>query len=481
MIENIQHLIENISISKSATIREAMQAVDRGAIGLALLVNPETNQFAGLVTDGDIRRALLGGLGLESIVDDVPRPTPKTAPVNLSIEQISTMFSQLVRVVPILNEEQKIVDLAIFDRRVRIPVAEPNLGEKELSYVSECILTGWVSSAGKFVTKFEEMFAEFCGTKYAIATSNGTTALHLALLSLDIGPGDEVIVPTFSFIASANAVVYTGATPVFVDSEKHTWNINPELIEAAITPKTKAIMPVHIYGNPANMNDILDIAKRYNLAVIEDAAEAHGARYNNKVVGSIGDIGTFSFYGNKIVTTGEGGMVVTNREDLAHKIRILRDHGMSRERRYWHPVLGFNYRLTNIQAALGVAQMEKIETILGARQQLAQIYDNGLKDISGITTLSVYPNSQNVCWLYSILIDEKLVGKTRNDVMNALKNYGIDTRPLFPPIHTQPIYATGQSMPVAEALARNGLSLPSSTKLSQSDLNHVIVALHESI
>jgi len=380
-------------------------------------------------------------------------------------------------VVPLLNDRQQVVDLAIFDQRVRIPVAEPSLGEKELSYVTECVLTGWVSSAGKFVTQFEEMFAQFCNTNYAIATSSGTTALHLALLTLDIGPGDEVIVPTFSFIASANAVVYTGATPVFVDSEWNSWNIAPDLIEAAITSKTKAIMPVHIYGNPANMDPILEIAKRYNLAVIEDAAEAHGARYRGVPVGSIGDIGTFSFYGNKIITTGEGGMIVTNRADFAEKMRVLRDHGMSPQKRYWHPVLGFNYRLTNIQAALGVAQIEKIEAILNAKRDIAQIYYNGLKKLPGVTMPPGYPWTESVCWLFSILVDEQAFGKTRDQVMLALKDQGIDTRPLFPPIHTQPIYATGQEFPVAEALAQNGLSIPSSTRLNEADLEHVMEAL----
>ncbi len=321
---DIQEQIKSMTISISATIREAMRAIDRGMLGLALLVAEPDARFIGLVTDGDLRRALLSGFGLEAPVREVDRKMPVTASIGINAEELTGIIRdhKHIRCIPLLDDDGRVVDLAIIDRRVRIPVAEPLMGEKELEYVSECILTGWVSSAGKFVRQFEEMFASFCGSKYAVATSNGTTALHLALLALDIGPGDEVIVPTLTFIASANLVRYTGATPIFVDSDPYTWNIDPELVEAAITPSTKAIMPVHLYGHPADMDPILEIARRYGLAVIEDAAEAHGALYKGTRVGSLGDIGCFSFYGNKIVTTGEGGMVVTNRAELANKMRV---------------------------------------------------------------------------------------------------------------------------------------------------------------
>jgi perosamine synthetase len=318
------------------------------------------------------------------------------------------------------------------------------------------------------------MLAEFSGTRYAIATSSGTTALHLALLALDIGPGDEVIVPTFSFIATANAVTYTGAKAVFVDSDLETWNINPNLIEEHITDRTKAIVPVHLYGHPADMDSILDIAQRHNLAVIEDAAEAHGARYKGRSVGGIGDLGAFSFYGNKIITTGEGGMVVTNRSDLADKMRILRDHGMSKDRKYWHPVLGYNYRMTNLQAALGVAQMEKIEGILAAKAKIAAAYTQGLSDIPGVQLPPNAEWAESVCWLFSILIDSQTFGISRDMLMKALKEGNIDTRPLFPPMHLQPIYNTGKYLPTAESLSDRGLSLPSSVNLLTEDIERTI-------
>ena len=466
--------IRAMTIPSSATIRGAMHAINRSGLGIAaLLADPTDGRFCGIVTDGDIRRALLSGYGLESPVADIPRPVPVTASVGTSIEEITPLLNDYIRFVPLLDSNERVVDLIVLDRRAHLPIAEPLLGEQELRYVTECILTGWVSSAGKFVKQFEEMFAAFCNARFAVATSNGTTALHLALLALDIGPEDEVIVPTLTFIATANAVTYTGARPVFVDSELETWNIDPGQVEAAITPKMKAIIPVHLYGHPADMDPILDIANRHGLAVIEDAAEAHGARYKGRRVGAIGDIGCFSFYGNKIITTGEGGMIVTNRGSLAHKARILRDHGMSPNRRYWHPVLGYNYRLTNLQAAIGVAQVEKVDAILEAKRRIAQAYTEHLQDIPGIALPPEASWAENVYWICSILVDEHVFGIGRDALMAELKKQRIDTRPLFPPVHTQPIYATGQSFPVAEQLSARGISLPSAVNITEDDVKRI--------
>lgn len=481
MIVNAKEQIAAMSLSASGSIRDAMQAIDRGTLGTALLIEPQTGCLAGLVTDGDIRRALLAGHGMESPVAAVPRPEPKTARAGMSAEDITALFSQPVRVVPLLDEASHVVDLAVFDQRARLPVAAPWLGEKELQYVAECVLSGWVSSAGKFVTRFEEMFAQFCGTRYAVATSNGTTALHLAMLAAGIGPGDEVVVPSLTFIATANAVTYTGAQPVFVDSELGTWNMDPGLIEAAITPRTKAIVPVHLYGHPADMDPIVETAARHGLTIVEDAAEAHGARYKGRRVGSIGAMGIFSFYGNKIITTGEGGMVVTDRDDLAEKVRILRDHGMSPQRRYWHPFLGYNYRMTNMQAALGVAQMEKVDDILRAKRQMAARYRQGLDHTPGITLPPEAEWAENIFWLYSILVDSHQHGVTRDQLMNALQEQAIETRPLFPPIHQQPIYARQQSLPVAEMLSQTGLSLPSAVMLRADDIDRVTGAINRVI
>ena len=465
--------IKKITVDSIGTIREVLQAIDRGALGVALLVEPGSKKFIGLITDGDVRRALLKGLGLESSASRIDHPETITATVDMSMDEISAMFSEPIRVVPVLDSDRRVVDLAIFDTRVYFPVAEPKFGDAELRYVTECVLTGWVSSAGKFVTRFEEQFSEFCETKFAVSSSSGTTALHLSLVALGIGPGDEVIVPSFTFISTANAVTFTGAKPVFVDSEPHTWNINPVEIKKAITAKTKAIIPVHVYGHPADMSPILNIARKNNLAVVEDAAEAHGALYKEKKVGSFGDMGMFSFYGNKIITTGEGGMIVTDNEDLAEKMRILRDHGMDPERRYWHFVLGYNYRMTNIQAALGVGQMERIDQIVEQKRSNAALYNKGLQNIPGITLPPEATWAKNIYWLYSILIDEEEFGMSAKELGNKLKKKGIETRPLFPPVHQQPIYNTGQSLPVCEKLSRCGLSLPSSVNLNGDEIEKI--------
>jgi len=354
----------------------------------------------------------------------------------------------------------------------KIPISKPYISNLELQYVNDSMQSGWVSSKGKYIDTFEKLFAKFCGSSYAISTSNGTSALHLALIASGIQSDDEVIVPSLTFIATANAVRYVGATPVFVDSEPVTWNIDPLKIEAAITPKTKAIIPVHLYGHPANMYYILQIAAKYNLIVIEDAAEAHGAKYKNKVVGSIGDLGVFSFYGNKIITTGEGGMVVTDNKNYADKIKLLRDHGMSESRKYWHPILGYNYRLTNIQAAIGVGQMENIEYIIQSKLAIALDYENRLKNCTGITLPPNRKWANNMYWLFTILV-EKNYKYSYSLLIDKLSSEEIETRPFFPPVHTQPIYNTGQKLPIAESLYSKGLCLPSFVGLSPTNISHI--------
>ena len=477
-----QQTIAAMSVPANSTIRTIMQAINSGALGMALLVDEQTGAFAGLMTDGDVRRALLAGMGLESSAEGTQRKSPFVAKAGTPLSEIAGMFSEKVRFVPLLDDRGKVVDLVVLDRRMRLPVAEPTLGERELEYVTECILTGWISSAGRFVTCFEEQFAAFCQTRFGITTSNGTTALHLALLALDVGPGDEVIVPGLSFIATANAVAYTGAKPVFVDIEAETWNMDPSAIEAAITPQTKALLPVHLYGHPANMDPILEIARRHNLYVVEDAAESPGALYKGRPVGGLGDIAIFSFYGNKIVTTGEGGMLVTNNEQVAERVRVLRDHGMSKDRRYWHPVLGYNYRMTNLQAAVGVAQMEKVELILKAKARLSATYDALLEDIPGITRPPRAEWASPVCWLYTVLVDESVFGKSRDTFMQILQRHDVESRPAFVPMHKQPLYDSGMTLPVAERVSNQGASLPSAVNLTSADIERIasiIISMHD--
>ena len=359
---------------------------------------------------------------------------------------------------------------------MKIPIAEPLLGEKELNNVIEAVKSGWISSKGRFIPEFEQKFAGYCGVKYGVATSSGTVALHLALEALGIGEDDEVIVPTLTFIATANTVRYTGAKPVFIDSHPDYWCLDPEKVEEAITPKTKAIIPVHLYGHPGDMEAITNIARRHSLYIIEDAAEAHGAEYKGRKVGSFGDISCFSFYANKIITTGEGGMCLTNDEKLVERMRILRDHGMNPYKRYWHDVIGFNYRMTNMQAAVGVAQLEKIDEFITRKREIAKVYNSLLKDIEGLVLPPEMPWAKNVYWMYSILIEDKF-SLTKNELMERMDELGIETRPLFYPVHSMPPYNEGNSFPIAEELSRKGINLPSGVKLSQEEIESIAQAI----
>lgn len=366
-----------------------------------------------------------------------------------------------------------------------IPVCEPSLIGNEIEYVTDCLKSNWISSSGKYIQMFEEKFSSFCQVKYGVGCSNGTVAIHLALESLGIGKKDEVIVPTFTMIASSNAVIYSGAKPVLVDADKETWNIDANLIEEKITKKTKAIMPVHIYGHPCDMDAINKIAKKYNLLVVEDAAESHGAEYKGKRTGSLSDAAAFSFYSNKIITTGEGGMVVTGDEKIAEKSRLLRNHAFT-EPRFLHKEMGFNYRMTNIQAAIGVAQMENADKLVESRIKNAKVYSSLLKKVKGITLPPQKEWAKNVYWMYGILIGKDF-GPSKGEVMKKLLEKGVETRSFFYPLHRQPVYAGNDerfpdlsgSYPVAEELYAKGIYLPSSSFLAKEQIRFIVEKLAE--
>ncbi|NQE05711.1 Aspartate aminotransferase [ANME-1 cluster archaeon GoMg1] len=356
-----------------------------------------------------------------------------------------------------------------------IPIAEPCLGEEELKNVTEALKSGWISSKGKFIEEFEEKISSYCGRKYGVATSNGTVALHLALKTLGIGKGDEIIIPDLTFVAVANTVTYCNAKPIFIDSHPDYWCIDPEKIEEKTTPKTKAIIPVHLYGHPCDMDPILDIANDHDLYVIEDAAEAHGAEYKGRKVGSFGDISCFSFYGNKIITTGEGGMCLTNNEELAEKMKILRDHGMNPNKRYWYDVIGFNYRMTNLQAAVGVAQLKKLDEFVEKKRKIAKRYSEELKDLEEKELITLHPEmpwAKCVYWMYCILIEDKF-GMSRDELMKRLEENGIDTRPFFYPVHVMPPYKNNEGYPVAEEISRKGINLPSGVSLKEEEIKFI--------
>lgn len=362
-----------------------------------------------------------------------------------------------------------------------IPVSEPTLGPNTLRYVQRCIETNWISSIGSYVTEFQDRFAECCGVRYGVATSNGTTALHLALATLGLGPGDEVIIPTFTMIATANAVAYTGAEPVFVDSEPVTWNMDVGQAQAKVTARTKAIIPVHTYGHPVDMDPLLALARQHDLYVVEDAAEAHGAQYKGRPAGSMGHCAAFSFYGNKIISTGEGGMVVTDDQEIADVARNLRDHAFSKDRHFWHQYRGFNYRMTNVQAAIGLAQVEQFDELVGSRIRHAQHYNRLLAHVPGITLPPETPQVTNVYWMYGILVGDEF-GLTRDELRQALAQQGVETRTFFVPMHLQPVYFhehRGESYPVAENLCRRGLYLPSSSSLTEQQVEYVAAQIRK--
>lgn len=353
-----------------------------------------------------------------------------------------------------------------------IPISKPSITELEINYVNDAVRSTWISSLGQYIDRFEAGFAEYCGSKHAIAVSNGTVAIHLAAHAIGLGDGDEVIMPNLSFIATANAVILTGAKPVFADIDPFNLCLDPQKIESLITPKTKAIMPVHIYGHPSDMIAINGIAHKYNLMVIEDAAEAHGASINGKRVGSWSDCATFSFYGNKNITTGEGGMITTDDDDLAAKCRFLRDHAMSKEKRYWHTAMGFNYRMTNIQAALGCAQLERIDELMTERKRIFSIYQRELKGLENISLNRTSTWAHNSYWLICLEI-ENYSEIERDNLMLRLKEKMVDSRPYFYPMSMMPYINENPDTPVCFSIYKKGINLPSYTDLSEKDIVYV--------
>ena len=367
-----------------------------------------------------------------------------------------------------------------------IPVNEPQLGPRELELVSECVRTGWVSSAGRFIGEFEAGWAAYCGRRHGVAVSNGTAALQLALAALDLKPGDEVILPSFTIASCANAVVLNGAVPVLVDSDPGTWCMDVDQVEARIGPRTRAIMPVHIYGHPADMAPLLELAARHNLAVIEDAAEAHGAEYRMpdgswRRCGSFGLMSCFSFYANKLITTGEGGMVLTDDPKLADRLRLLRNLAFGSRQRFRHEELGFNFRLTNLQAALGVAQLERMDGIVARKRQIGEAYAARLRGAPGVELQAGREWARSVHWMNGLVLSES-AGRDAAGFAEELLARGVETRPFFLGMHEQPVFLRrglfrGEAHPVAERLSRRGLYLPSGLALSDGQLERVCQAV----
>ena len=365
-------------------------------------------------------------------------------------------------------------NISYFLRRVptaiKFPVYQPSLTGNEKKYVNECLDSTWIASKGKFITQFEDEFARFIGVEHATTVSNGTVALHLALLALGIGPGDEVIVPTLTYIASVNAITYCGASVVFVDSLADTWQMDAADVARKITPRTKAVMAVHLYGHPCDMDALVRVCRENDLFLVEDCAEATGSLYKGKHVGSFGDISTFSFFGNKTITTGEGGMVVTNDHTLHERAMHLKGQGLAKHRQYWHDVVGYNYRMTNICAAIGLAQLEQADKFIARKREVAALYEAALQG-SPVEFHQQHPDIKHSYWMCSILVPE---AAQRDPLRDHLAAHGIETRPLFYPVHTMPMFAEKfRRHAVAENLAWRGLNLPSYPGLSDGEVQEI--------
>ncbi|WP_295738887.1 aminotransferase class I/II-fold pyridoxal phosphate-dependent enzyme [uncultured Helicobacter sp.] len=460
--------LSEFCIDYEASIFTAMSCINQNTMGVAFVVD-SAMKLQGVISDGDIRRGLLRGLSLQSPVKSIMQ---KAYYYTLQGDVIDNAKLAEFKLIPIVDTSHILVDYYSSKKRF-YPVATPSLHGNELNYLLDAFFSSWISSSGRYITQFEEAFALYCGVGQGVSVFNGTVALHLALHALGITQGDEVIVPDLTFAATINAVLLAGATPVIVDIEEDSWCISPQAIESAITPRTKAIIPVHLYGQVCDMEAIMNLAKKYKLYVIEDCAEAHGAEFDGKKVGSFGDVGCFSFFGNKVITTGEGGMCVCNDKALSEKMRILRDHGMDKHKRYWHSEVGFNYRMTNIQAALGLAQLERIDEILYHRER----YEKQYKQILGslIIPQAHLAGRKKITWLASFLFR----GENKDEFMQKLKKNGIDSRNFFYPLSDMPLYAKyAKPTPVAHKISNLGFNLPTYESLrSLEDISSSIQSI----
>lgn len=464
-----QELSEFMTGKITDTLMSLMYQMNENTNGIVFILD-DAGKFAGVISDGDIKRALLSGHNLTDRAEDFINFNAVTAMEQETEEAVKNKFDGKIKMIPVLNADREIT--GYYKDKDNMPIADPQLNGNELNYLLDAFVSTWISSSGYYINRFEQDFAAFCGSEHGVAVTNGTAAIHLALLALGIKPGDEVIVPDLTFAATINAVLYTGATPVIVDIEEDSWCIDPEEIEKAITPRTKAIIPVHLYGQPCRMDRICEIAKKYGLYVVEDCAEAHGAEFKGKKVGSFGDIGCFSFFGNKVITTGEGGMCVTDSSKLDQAMRQYRDHGMSREKRYFHEVVGYNYRMTNLQAAIGVGQVEKMDAILNWREELENKYMELLKDCETVTLQKKdLEGRKKVAWLVSILVPED----KREAYMNEMKRRGIDSRAFFIPLSRMELYSRYAKTPcrVSEKISKMGINLPTNYRVTETTIANI--------
>ena len=469
--------IKKTFIKSNKRLLDAMRVINKNTIGICFVVD---NKFRliGVITDGDLRRAAIKKISFKEKISKICNPNFISFYYKEKKYKILKSLNSKIRHIPLTDKSGRLVDYV--SDSSNISLAKPELSGNEIKYLNDCIKTGWISSNGLFVKKFQDKFSKYTKIKNCLAVSNGTTALHLALKTIGITSNDEVIVPNLTFASPVNTIIHCGGKPVFVDVKENTYCINDELIEKKITKKTKAIIVVHLYGHPANLNKIVKLAKKYKLYLIEDCAEALGSFFEGKHVGNFGDIATFSFFGNKLITTGEGGMIGFKSKILREKAEILKDHGMSKKLKYWHTEVGFNFRLTNIQSAIGLAQMERIEWFLNNRLTLVKNYNTILKNLDFIELPGEYGKVKNSYWLYTIRLKNSYF-KFKDKLLKYLVSNKIEARPIFYPMHLMPPYKKfikkKNKFPVSLKLFNSSISLPSAFDVTKKDIKKIFELL----
>ena len=461
-------------IYKNSDLSDALIALNNNGLGTVFIVD-DNKKILGILTDGDIRKSLVKGSNPSTPVGKIMNKKFIKINYRASYQEVLKKISDQVKIVPLVDDNDILVDYASKNRISFIPIAKPLIGKEELINVIDCVQSGRISSQGSYVNEFESEFSKMHSNKYSLSVSNGSVALHLAIVSLGIGKGDEVIVPDLTFAASINSIIHAGATPVIADVDINTWNIDTEKVQAQITNKTKAIMPVHLYGNPSNMKEIVRLAIKYKLKIIEDCAESIGSMSNKRLTGLFGDASTFSFFGNKTITTGEGGMILFKEKSDYEKAKILRDHGMSPKIKYWHNYIGFNYRLTNVQAAIGVAQLKRLKEFVKKKRAVSEIYNNYFSQYDYFRTQVIEKNDYSSYWLFSILILENSP-ISRDEFAAIMKKKGIDTRPVFIPLNQMKIYKNYANKTIINSnfIGKHGISLPTHVDLSNGQINYIM-------
>jgi len=465
--------IEQLKINYKSSIKETLRKINDTSMGSCFII--KKNEIIGVVTDGDIRRALLKGKKLSSPIFQAMKKKFIYLKNNYSEKKINEIFKSDLKIIPIINNKNNLIDYACNKRFHSIPVSEPSLIGNEINYVLDCLKTGWISSRGKYVELFEKKFSEFIGAKNSISCSSGTTALHLSLKSLGIKENDEVIVPNFTFIAPVNSIIYCGAKPVLVDVDSRTYCMNLDKLKKKINRKTKAIIIVHTYGYPQNIKEIIQLAKKKNIFVIEDCAEAIGSFLNDKHVGIESDAGTFSFFGNKTISTGEGGLIVFKEKKHLQRAKSLRNHAMSEKIKYYHTDIGYNYRITNMQAAVGLAQVEKVKKFIQKKIWIAKMYEKYLIKDKNLILPHTPSNAQHSYWLYTILINNFSQLK-RDKLIDALNNKGVEVRKPFFPVHRMKPYkkyAKTENFHTSDKIYKSGICLPSFFSLNLQQIKTI--------